>query len=403
MSFFIGQQFGTPLMGINPLMGNQLRRIPSSSELSQISQFQSVPVQPIPTQINFYDRITGQAGPSVNLFDRTTQIYNSNGMSVEVSGTQQNVEKAISLMRLNEMHPQQAVQQDVLYPIDADISDLLGVNKNGQQTVQQVGQQVVPQNMVLGGVPMGQQFGNVSTWTFVPNPLNQSKVLLTHQSLVKPFSGSGVMFFERNYGVKNEPCVILVKSTKGTFEDFGGEMSRTLTASADAVKHNARKETFEESEALFAIQNLDLDRRVNGEQMFNDMIDTTNNATYRCYYVALTGTNTHPLDQLYANNRNIILTRIPNVPNDWRETIEIKRFYLSSIRTALGSTPHGGIMCNDVNNVASTIRDRTANSLRVLLRNDRLLQAVFNNPVNANYDKDNSVYSQTFGLVRFNI
>jgi len=417
MNYLIGQQF--------PVI-----RMPSTSSLAHISQLQPIqvgpmsvasmsPVSPISpiipaTQLKFYDGRTGEAGPVVNLFDRTTQIYNSNGMSVELTGSQQNVQKAIALMRINEIH--QPFENDSngkieKYIIDEDVSSLLGADDN-QVSHQQVLQQNLPQNLQLSGIqqmqpiqPFNQLGQQVQNWAFVPNPFNQTKVLLAHPSLQKPFSGSGVIFFERNYqnGGKVEPSVILVRTTRGTFEDFGGEMSNTLPPSADTIKHNARKEVFEESQALFAIQNMDLDRRMaNGEQLFNDMIDIQSNATYRCYYVALSGTEQYPLNQLYASNKAIILTKIPNLKNDWRETIELKRFFLSSIRTAVNSTPHGGLICNDVNGIASTIRDRTANSLRALLRNDQLLQTVFANPVPVNYTKDNSVYSQTYGLVRFN-
>ena len=204
-------------------------------------------------------------------------------------------------------------------------------------------------------------------------------------------------------GGNGAPTVILIKTRRGLFEDMGGELDKRIVASADALKMNAAKEVSEESQGLFIINHLNLERDAKGIKLYSDISDVMNAATYRCYYVVLTGTGLYKLDQLFRTNKNLLKAGFPFMGPDMDESIDISRFYLSSIKASLANTPSGGILCNDVNGVACTIRDRTAECLRSLINNSTLLSAVFDNQVTTMFEQDRNVFSSTSGIVRLKL
>lgn len=337
------------------------------------------------TQIKFFDPFTGREGPTVNPFDRVTTIFNSNGINVQITGSSNDVKRAEALLRLNQKvseQPLDFVSDEVVYPITADIKTYK----------RDPGTSVVRQSMSGSG------------WSYIPNPKNTSKVLLTHPSLTKPFSGSGVIFFEKSYQTGNgSPTVILVKTKRGLYEDMGGELDKMIPASEDTLKTNANKEVREESQGLFIINRMDLERKINGISLKHDISDTVNNAYYRCYYVALSGTGMYQLDQLFKSNKNLLRTSFPFLGSEMDETININRFYLPSIKSTLATSPAGGIVCNDVNGNACTIRDRTAECLRMILNSSSLTSVVFDNPVTTMFEQDRNMLSSMGGIVKLNI
>lgn len=403
-----------------------------------MGQFVGVPFglpQTPPVKVNFYNPFTMQVNRSVNVYQRVTKAYNCSGKVVEITGDNDIVDEVLN--RLNNMSPISSVssspvsptnsnsQNGQFFPIGTPLQVMQQNNRPNQQVQlnlpglqpQQSGLIGQPANIGFGYRPIMLGFQHLSTqfvlpgiqlvnnvgsmpigtvaqeWQFVTNQINSNIPLLKHPTLPIPFSGSGIMFFEKSYN--GNPTVILVKNKSGLFHDMGGRISTRLMPSPNTVDHNARKEALEESQGLFAIE------KVTGLDAFVDIPDNANNANYRCYLVALNGTENYPLDQWYTNNKNI-LDRVPNLPDSWRETAELKRFYLKDVTGAIKTMRTGtNIVCNDTNGSPSTLRDRTVNVIKALT--DTLMIRVMQNPAQTRYTQDKTIGSDTFGVVRITI
>lgn len=347
------------------------------------------PFQNAQVQMNFYDPITGRSTGTANPMDRVTQYYNSGGISVEITGQSEHVKKAIGLLNVaNDMQPSSFtdvlasgnIKDDEVYPIDMPIEEIMA--KRGR-----------PFTSTSSSIVNGKE------WKLVPNPKNVSKYLLTSPNTTKPFSGSGLLIVEKNGG---NPYVLLIKtSTRGTFEDLGGELDTKYGANQNTLKLNARKEAMEESQHLF-VPEIDLERHIGGKPTYLDIDDPVNNAIYRCYILVLDGTTTYDIPNLYANNKIMLSNRNGFQQQDWRESVEMRRFSLQQIKNILDTTASGGINCNDISGISCTIRDRTANCLRGLIQRD-FFNAMHNNPVTPKYLFDNNFMSATIKLHMFRI
>ncbi len=347
---------------------------------------QSFPSLAMPTQIKFYDPLTGQEGPSLNPDDNMliTTTFNECGVSVNISGRKKDVTKAMALMRSHDKTSSMTVTTPLFssdadtvqagikfYPMDADIS-----------------------SSGLEVLTPSYERPTVTDWTYISNPKNPTKVLLMHPSLSKPFSGSGVIFLEKNYRNGSGAAgrsIILSKTTRGIFEDFGGELDKRILANINTIKNNAIKEVFEESQGLFNIGNIDVLKN------YVDISDPINDAVYRCYFLTLSDSELYDLENLYMENKNIISTK--TAASEYRETVGLKRFFLANIQTSAASSS-GSFNVNDTNNVNSTIRDRTANCLRALI-DISTADAIYATSKSTTYNKENNIYSPTHGLNKF--
>lgn len=360
-----------------------------------------------PVKLNFYNPFTMQVNGSTTILPRVTKSCNYNGKTVEITGESNTVDDVIS--KLNGVATVPATpQNNQFFPIGTPLQAMLPQNQPASQVrlqlpgLQNVNTQPVvfpgvslPPLLVLPGMllvntarvlPIGT---NAQGWEFIANPLNANDPLLSHPSLQKPFSGSGVLFFEKSYN--GRPTVVLAKHKNGVFHDIGGKISQRISPSQDTVKDNARKEALEESQGLFAIENITIGK-------FVDLFDGANNANYRCYLVALGGTDRYPLDQWYLNNKNI-LDKVSYLSNAWRETDDLQRFYLQDIINALTNTQQGQSMqCKDVNGVVRTLRNRTVNIFRLITPD--LVVDVLKNPATTRYTQDRTIGSSTYGIVR---
>ena len=91
---------------------------------------------------------------------------------------------------------------------------------------------------------------------------------------------------------------------------------------------------------------------------------------------------------------------MPYLGNEWKESIELKRFYLSTIQTAL-TTSNSKIVCNDINGNLCIMRDRTVKCLQDLFNNPILLNNVLSNPIKVSIEQDKNIYSSMYGIIKF--
>ena len=333
----------------------------------------------LPTQVKFYDPVTGQEGPSLNSEDNllVTSKFNECGLAVDISGRKKDVEKAMALIRLN----------DKFGAVGSSASGTIGSSVVGTVGSSVPGTFGLPTTGMIGP--------GITGWTYITNPINPSRVLLTGPGITKPFSGSGVIFFEKLDAGRGN--VILAKTRRGTFEDLGGQLdTRVMLDGPSTLKTNARKEAFEESQGLFVVENTDLERSVNGLNAFLDIADIENNALYRCYLVCV-NTSAYSLEELFANNKRIIANTFSRP--DYDETVELKRFPLGAVKRAVEGSASGNVNCQDTNGGFQMIRDRTADCLRALISNRDLLSAVYSYPSNVVYKQENNVFGGYHGKV----
>lgn len=380
--------FGNFMSPMSPIVGTPIMGVPSA-----MTPFQNA-------QVNFYDPLSGRTTGVINQNPRITNLYNSNGVVVEITGTSDNVKKAIGLLNMANNMPQSSTGQVTNSNVQ-QTNQLGNFSSTTVQTNQLVGP-ITPANPFSPSNSFSQSnsFGSGNQWKLVSNPANLSKFLLTTPNTSKPFSGSGVLIVEKN---GTNPYVLLVKtSTRGTFEDLGGELD-VGTANQNSLKDNAAKEALEESQNLFVLNTVDLERQVGGKLPYVDIDDQQNNALYRCYILVVDGTSGFDVHQFYSQNKLMTMNRMGYQRDDWRESIEMRRFSLQQVKNVLNVNSSGGINCNDITNMSCTIRDRTANCLRVLVGNIDLFRTLYDNPVNVRYVYDRGFASMTVGMHIFRV
>lgn len=392
------------------------------------SLFPTIPIVPaskistiptIPTKVHLYNMLSGQEVEVLNPFDNMhgSMTFNQYGINIQISGKRCDINKAVSILRQNLQgtdtddkrkmfshlidYPAQTAYPKVnfydkftgkyltsqpLYSNDGVITTSnfcecgINVNISGKRT--DVNRALLALRNCKNEFNTHTQATSLSEssqkqtileptgeWRYIVSPTNTLKSLLTHPLLAKPFSGSGVIIIEIN----PKPTVILVNTTREKAEDMGGEIdSKSIGASDNTLKLNAKKELAEESENLFTVEKIDLDG-----QTYVDIQDPINDAIYRCYIVTVTGTSNN-LHEQYMNNRNILA----KFGAEFRESTNIRQFYVDSINTSLISYSNGDLYCVDTSGAMRIIRDRTASCLKNLLNNkevyDNLLKKVVN-------------------------
>ena len=301
-------------------------------------------VPPILPDIKFYNPITLRQEGSYNAYDNMyiTSNVTSCGLNVTVSGPKRDVEKAICILNgatsgsADQTKPQTQTGQ-IFSPADKPITGATSVSSVSTGTIS----------------------SSPSSWYQTINPRNRSKILLNNSTQPKPFSGSGIIFFENN-STDGKKTIILAQTSRGLYEDFGGEIDSTLAINDGTLKENARKEASEESQTLFWIK----PNSFNLDRAYIDVPDIVNDAMYRCFFVALTGTERHDLKDLFDKNRTVLVNNL-RLGKDFEETIGITRIAEDSLLNGLRS-PAGMIVCADVKGNSCVIRDRTVNCLRML-------------------------------------
>lgn len=345
--------------------------------LTNVANIPNIPItQP---KINFYDPFSGRTAvtydPNENMY--ITSSYACDGVNVSISGKKPDVEKVIDMLKykkFNEVNNNNLKIDDdkEVFPIDKYLKKY---KKNALVNLTNT---------------------QLENWYYVVNPKNPSKVLATKAGSNEYYSGSGMIFFEKNYTNPTsniqEPTVLLVKTARGIMEDMGGELDKTLNVSQTILSDNAEKEAEEESQNLFMIKNTNT---------YLDIPDIQNTSLFRCYFVCVKGTENEDLSTLFKANRYINVNTLRR-GIEYQETEDIQRFYLRDVRGAFAGSMGGSVQCRDVNGNFWVIRDRTANCFRRLMGDPIIINKILKSEVVVRKEIDNQpVFRSAVGLTKF--
>lgn len=305
----------------------------------------------LPTKINFYNRFTGRPEVSIDPANQMyiTSLYNENGVNVTISGSKKDVDSVMCKLR--------GTSEDGL---DEDETD---------ETIYEIG------TKLRTGVVSSSKT-TTTGYYYVQNPKDSANILLITPDPKRRYSGSGIILLEK-YG--SQVRVILAKTKRFVFEDFGGHLDKTIKASQKTLEDNAVKELAEESQHLFWIEKLELESKIAGKNRYVDIPDATNSAYFRCYFICIEGIEDSDILDFYLRNRGIIVNSL-GFGHEYFESVALDRFNLSDIEKNIAGSG-GNIISPDVSGRRQTIRDRTADCLNQLLANRDILNAVMSEPI----------------------
>jgi len=211
---------------------------------------------------------------------------------------------------------------------------------------------------------------SVAGWTLqkVGGTSNRYLLVSTVGSQPKYYAGAGVILFERLYRSFNgreEPAVILFRSTlTGEYEELGGGIDLEDFAGEGTLARTSKREAKEESYNLFNLDKTDLLSMYGGIQRNIDR--EVNNQIYRCYAVGIAENQGNDRwESFYEQNKSLLNTRVTS--SSWKETNDMKRFFLSDLNNVISAGIHGSISVMDVNGSIRTITGRTKACLRQML------------------------------------
>ena len=173
-------------------------------------------------------------------------------------------------------------------------------------------------------------------------------------------NGAGVLLIERyvnRYNVSDYAFILFKDSRKGKYFEAGGHMEL-----GESIQETAFQELKEESANLF---------RINPSYSTNIVIHN-NYAVFPLFVVGPTY-NMGGIYSKYYKYNLALLHQNPDTPDDFLETINMKRFYISDlvkcgILNNLNMNITSDLICNDANGKAEIISNRTVNIIRQTIR-----------------------------------
>lgn len=192
----------------------------------------------------------------------------------------------------------------------------------------------------------------------------------------KNYSGSGILLVDL---YNNKPCLILFSSKrKGNilYGDLGGHIDKEDMHSIEPLLTCATREAFEESMGLF-----NFTKCSHMTQNKNRIIDIKNkkNQHYRCFIVPLdTGMFGEIENQNYTKNKTILNAR--NVPNVFKETHDVRRFYISDMIDNGIKHTHDNFETKDIFGDKHMIYSRTVNVIKKALDKE-IFNSELKNPI----------------------
>lgn len=172
---------------------------------------------------------------------------------------------------------------------------------------------------------------------------------------------AGVMLIEKytnKYGRKDYAIILFYNLNKETYEDPGGHLMNGMT-----LQESASTELLEESCNLFRIH----------PSLLNNYVIHKNYCSFLLYVKGPTDIygNNPIYSKYYHHNRNIIHNS--NAPNMYKETDNMRRFYISDLINCGLFFNRENVVCSDANGHVRKISPRTIGVLRMLFYNGLIL------------------------------
>ena len=306
------------------------------------------------TSVHLYDQMTGKPIKTINtqIEQHVTIAYKRNGFDVTITGSNSNINLVTKSLDANETIAESTEGETI------HMDSRVGPTSRNVRTVRPT----------ISSTRADVNETKVENWIMVKSPANLSKYLLIYKPRGLAYSGSGILYIEKNY--KNEegregPVLILGKTNRFNhilYEDMGGEIDKVIMEDSENVPivTNAIKESWEESKLLLSvgIDAVDVSNYV-------DLQDEKHRAYYRCYIICITGTEDSDLQEMFTENDNSLRT-LNDIPMAFNETTGIQRFYLEDVVSSMQrTTPSSFLLCNDVNGKPLLIRNRTVDIVRL--------------------------------------
>jgi hypothetical protein len=179
------------------------------------------------------------------------------------------------------------------------------------------------------------------------------------------YSGAGIILIEQNYN-DNGPAAILFKDIGyNVYSDLGGgiayDKSMHNYTEEYILSETARREAFEESGCLINFNDINaVGMKINNVNMF------VNHNTYRCYFICI------PSGTFYSKyyHENISKIFASNLPHYFKETNNVRRFYLKDIISNNMFNKNGHMYCLDATGAMRLINNRTWNCIEKAFLNN---------------------------------
>jgi len=210
-----------------------------------------------------------------------------------------------------------------------------------------------------------------SGWSIMQVGGTNRYILVSNMNnIIKYYSGSGIMVFERLYRSqttgREEPAVILFRSSlTGEYEELGGSIDPIDFSGENTLLRTAKREAKEESCGLFDFDRVDITSLYGG--IGRNIDREAAGEIYRCYAICLAeNQGNDQWQRMYDYNRMKI--NMTPAPSSWKETNDMRRFFLSDLVNCISSGTRGSITTTDAEGYPRTITGRTKAVLKSMLQ-----------------------------------
>jgi hypothetical protein len=371
-------------------------------------------------QINFYDPLTGRAGPSVSTLPQVqTMINKPNGLNVNIVGNSSDVSKVRQLLdeSNNDDDCESDGENEYLELTDANLKKLqdeikkpkkkLNLQKKIKKEENCDGEfyELTDANLKKLSAEIQeskrkQTGGHLIFQNTIPN--SQWKLmgdLLVHSSLATTYSGSGVLLFDKFIQNNTELLtVIMGQEENGEFGDFGGMISTFQPNSIEnSLAENAKNKIYEESCSSIFLQS----------NIYNfykaDVNYDVNNSLYRCFLIGVSGDITEctndDLTNILRSNRNLNKKYYGLTPN-MQKIKSISRFDLRVLLRIVKNeieidnedrNKDDKVIAVDIDGKSCVLSNRVVKVLQHLINNMKAYTSIYTDMLQSKLTSNNKI------------
>lgn len=314
-------------------------------------------------------------GPPINL--APNNIYGQRGLTIRTPSAKVNIYgNAQQLLKVMQDLSKYKESSESKISTESPCPDDFGYKKVSDSNIGEViqglqpGAPTRPSRQCPPGFKPSTDQSIASGWSIMQvGGANRYLLVSNINSIIKYYSGAGIMLLERLYksqtNGREEPSVILFRSTlTGEYEELGGSIDASDFAGENTLLRTAKREAKEESCNLFNLDRVDISSMYGG---INRNIDReVDREIYRCYAVCLAeNQGNDQWKRMYDYNR----VKINATPahNSWKETNDMRRFFLSDLMSCISMGTRGSITIADAEGIVRTIVGRTKACLKLML------------------------------------